>query len=216
MAMSTTIERERSRTIYVDPSPESGDPPSAMPEPHPRLQPDRWRFHFPWVKTAVSAPIYNRELLIANRTDRTWLVWHNYHNLGLLDAGTERHVRVVRAGTMSARELLADADSEYLLVSLTSEVQGIEIVDIAAGEGLYTLRPMNAAAASIEAVPNSTAIEELGLSAKTVSALKRLGVRTAGQLRETDLGSLWEVRSGPAAYAELVEMLFLHASGDRD
>ena len=216
MVMSIAVEDETARTIYVDPPFDDGPRTDAVPEPRSHLQPNRWRFHFPWVKTAVSAPTYNGELLIANRTDHTWLVWHNCHGLGLLDAGDERHVRLVRAGTLSTRKLVADADSEYLLLSLSPDLLGVEIVDIASGEGFYTLRRMDTRGPALESLPDSTSIGELGLSSKTIAALKRIGVTTAGQLRQTDLGALWDARNGPAAYAELVEMLFLHGAQHGD
>jgi hypothetical protein len=63
---------------------------------------------------------------------------------------------------------------------------------------------------ALESLPDSTSVKELGPSPKTIAALKRIGVTTAGQLRQTDLGALWDAWNGPAAYAELVEMLFLH------
>jgi hypothetical protein len=87
----------------------------------------------------------------------------------------------------------------------------VEIVDTVPGEGLYTLRPLLAGQPEGEELPDSTGIEELGLSPRTVRALRRMGVTTAGQLRQTDLGALWNVRNGPAAYAELVELFFLHS-----
>jgi hypothetical protein len=216
--MVTTVARqdETGRTIYVDAPWHDRPQVEAVPEPHPHLQPNRWRFHFPWVKTAVSAPTYNGELLLANRTDHTWLVWHNYHGLGLLDPGDERHVRLARVGTISARKLVADADSEYLLLSLTPDLLGVEIVDVAPGEGFYTLRAMDTHGAMLETLPDSTKIEELGLSSKTTRALRHIGVATAGQLRQADLGALWDTRNGPAAYAELVETLFLHGTRHGD
>ncbi|MGI8826791.1 MAG: hypothetical protein ACR2JC_14295 [Chloroflexota bacterium] len=107
--MSSADESETTRTVYVDPPLDDGLQTGAVPEPRPALQSNRWRLRFPWVKTAVSAPTYDGQLLIANRTDLTWLVWHNYHSLGRLDAGDQRHVRLIRAGTISARKLVADA-----------------------------------------------------------------------------------------------------------
>ena len=216
MVMSIAVEDDTARTIYVDPPFDDGSETSAVPEARPHLQPHRWRFHFPWVKTAVSAPTYNGELLIANRTNQTWLLWHNYHSLGLLDAGNERHVRLVRAGTISARKLVADLDSEYLLLTLSPDLLGVEIVDIAPGEGFYSLRRMDTRGPALESLPESTSIKELGLSSRTIAALKRIGVTTAGQLRQTDLGALWDARNGAAAYAELVEMLFLHGAQHGD
>jgi hypothetical protein len=216
MAISPARTRPIDRTIYVD-SPLDGDrAPVATPEPHPYLQPDGWRFRFPWVKTAVSAPTYDGELLIANRTDATWLLWHNYHSLGLLDAGAERRVGLVRAGTVSARKLVADVNSEYLLLSLSPDLQAAEIVDVSPGEGAYVLRRLDVGRRNLDSVPDSSTLRDLGLSAKTARALQRIGVTTAGQLRQADLGALWGVRHGAAAYAELLDMLVLHGPQHRD
>jgi hypothetical protein len=178
-----------------------------VPEPNPDLQQDRWRFYFPWVKTAVGAPAYNDELLIANRTDRTWLLWHNFHSLGLLDAGDQRYVRVVRAGTISARELVAGPDTEYILASLAPDLVGLEVVDVSGGEGLFELRRIERTRAGSAGLPDSARIEDLNLSARTENALKRLGITTIGELKRADLGELWSVRNGLAAYAELASQL---------
>lgn len=212
MAANVTRGDDIARTIYVEPPGEGASPADALPEVHPSRQPNRWRYHFPWVKTAVSAPTYDGEILIANRTGQTWLLWHNYHSLGLVDPGTERQVRVARVGTLSARVLAAPADSEYLLLALAPDLSGAEIVDVTPGEGFYTLRRMDARGSVPGAVPDSTGVKELGLSPKTINALKRLGVTTAGQLRQADLGALWDVRNGPAAYVELLEKFVLRDS----
>lgn len=195
--------------IYVEPPGEVGHPSAALPEPRSHLQPDGWRYHFPWVKTAVSAPAYNTALLIANRTEKTWLLWHNYHSLGMLEAGIERRVRVVRTGTLSARQLLAGPQAEYLLVSLAYELVAVEIADISGGEGIYELRRMQAGHGELSNLPDSTKLKELKLSARAENVLKRIGILTVGDLKRADLGALWEVRNGAAAYAELVELLYL-------
>ena len=49
----------------------------AVPEPRPELHGDLWRFRFPWIKTAVAAPVYNGDLSIVNRTERTFQLWPN-------------------------------------------------------------------------------------------------------------------------------------------
>ncbi len=209
MVVDTLAEEAAGGMIFVEPPDEATHPSAAVPEPRSHLQPDGWRYHFPWVKTAVSAPAYNSALLIANRTEKTWLLWHNYHSLGMLEAGTERRVRVVRAGTLSARQLLAGPQAEYLLVSLAYDLIGVEIADISGGEGVYELRRMQAGYGELLNLPDSTKVKELKLSARTENALRCIGILTAGDLKRADLGVLWEVRNGAEAYAELVELLYL-------
>lgn len=206
--MGSAVMDEGIRTIYVDPRGSARDEKEARTKTSPAPQRDRWRYRFPWVKTAVSAPTYNGEILIINRTDRTWLLWHNYHQLGPFDPVDERRVRVVRMGTISARPL-TDTDAEYLLLSLHPSTDGVEIVDVAAGEGFYALRALESDRVSLADVPGSTTVEELGLSARTVGALRRIGIKTVAQLREADLGALWDAKHGAAAYAELVEKFLL-------
>lgn len=212
MAMMIAVEDECARTICVDPPLDHRARVDPVPEPRPDLQPNRWRFRFPWVKTAVSAPSYNGEILIANRTYETWLLWHNYHNLGLLDPGDTRLVRLVRAGTLSARQLVADVSSEYLLLSLSPDLAGAEIVETAPEEGYFALRGMSERGPVLESLPDSMPIKDLGLTPRTEKALQRIGVTTAGELRQTDLGELWDVRNGPEAYAELIVMFALHGT----
>ncbi|HZU13278.1 MAG TPA: hypothetical protein VFB58_10605 [Chloroflexota bacterium] len=188
------------RTVYVDPPFQEDQRGVAEPVSHPELRSTRWRWYFPWVKTAVSAPTYNGELLVANRTDEPWLLWHNYHRLGRVEPGEERSVRLVRFGTFSARQLAEDAD--YLLLSLTPDLSGIEIVE---EDDVYLLRRASAAGETLQSAPDSTGLADVGLSRLTVNALQRIGVATLGELRGADLGDLWEVKGGPAAYAELIE-----------
>lgn len=211
--MSAVLPRESVPTIYVDPPLDEGRGKVSMPRPWNRRQGRRWRLYFPWVKTAVSAPTYNGELLIVNRTEHTWLLWHNYHALGPIDPGLERHFKLVRVGSISVRKLVADAGSEYLLLPLTPDLLGVEIVEIGCGEGFYTLRPVEASQPALESVPDSTSLKELGLTARTRAVLRRIGVTTAGELRRTDLETLWGVRDGPAAFVELVEMLSFGRGG---
>jgi len=146
---------------------------------------------------------------LGRNQEKTWLLWHNYHSLGMLEAGTERRVRVVRAGTLSARQLLPGPQAEYLLVSLAYDLIGVEIADISGGEGVYELRRMQAGYGELSNLPDSTTLKELKLSARTENALRCIGILTAGDLKWADLGALWEVRNGAEAYAELVELLYL-------
>jgi len=205
---STDHDRTTDPTTHVHPPPDH----VLAPQPDPKLQPNRWRFYFPWTKTAVSAPTYNGEILLANRTRRVWMVWHNYHNLGTIEPEEERRVRLVRTGTISARLFTGGADAEFILLPLTPTLQGVEIVDMDGDEEYFTLRAIESGEVTAETLPESTRIRELGLSSQTRRALKRIGVTTLGQLRETDLGLLWDVRDGSAAYVELVEKFLLRDS----
>lgn len=74
-------------------------------EPERRL--DRWRYRFPWVKTAVDAPIDGDRLLIDNQTDRAWKLWHRFREIGMVAEGTQKRVRVVKAGLLTAQQLPA-------------------------------------------------------------------------------------------------------------
>lgn len=211
--------------------------PPPVPETAPRLRPDRWRYRFPWVKTAVSAPIYDGQLIIANDTDFTWQIWHDYHSLGLVPPRSLRRRRLVKSGTVSARRLPAPVGEEYIFVSLIPSAAEVRIVDISVGEGLYALEIVEGVASDddsrggggtgdgsadskneetnalegrrprLDSLPSLTPIEELRFSAKTEKALKRIGITTVGQLQDINLKELEAFRGGRKAYYEVVRYL---------
>src|SRR5579875_2538087 len=113
--------------------------PEAVPETEPRLQPNRWRYRFPWVKTAVGAPLYDNVLLVINQTNRSWLLHHGCHCLGTIAPLADRRFRLVKSGIFTAIQMPAPADAEYIVVQLKESARAIRIVDIAAGEGFFAL-----------------------------------------------------------------------------
>jgi hypothetical protein len=223
-------------SIYVD-WPDQLDLPSSLPpvpETAPQRQPNRWRYRFPWVKTAVSAPIYDDELTIDNQTDFTWQLWHDYHSLGLVPPRGLRRRRLVKAGTISARRLPAPTGEEYIFVSLNPTAAEVRIVDLSAGESLHALEIIEGVAPEDgggglggeglaglreegdaregrrprpESLPPLTPIEELAFSTKTENALKRIGITTVGQLQDINLRELEAFRGGRKAYYEVVRYL---------
>jgi hypothetical protein len=103
------------------------DPSAAVPQPAPRLFRHRWRFRFPWVKTAVGAPIDDEGLLIDNRTGDAWRLHLGYRDLGTVAPYRQRLVTVSRAGMLMARQLHAPTGTEYLMLPLTPRVRAVEI-----------------------------------------------------------------------------------------
>lgn len=118
-------------------------PPVADPEaPATRTRTRRrwWRFRFPWVKTAVSAPTDDDQLLIDNTTDREWAIHLGYRELGIVAPETRRLYRVVKQGTLSARRVDAPPGDSYLILHIRPNVHAVQILDISGGERFYELR----------------------------------------------------------------------------
>lgn len=173
--------------ICVDPPAElTEQPPAAIPETAPQRQPNRWRYRFPWVKTAVGAPLYDDELLIDNRTPHAFALWHAYHALGVVDAHSQRTVRLVKSGLLSARQLIAPPGADYLLISLNPEARGVAICDISGGgEGYYDLRLLGPGELRRPRLPETAGIEQLQLSASIEKALKQAEITTVERLKQT-------------------------------
>lgn len=67
------------------------------------------------------------ELLVANETQATWRVYHNYHQLGIIDAGENHTFRLTKRGSFSARPIEEGDDVEYLVITLDMRVHHVSI-----------------------------------------------------------------------------------------
>lgn len=121
--------------------PSTDDATEAPPATEPKLQRAWGRFLFPWLKTAVSGPMADDDLLIVNATDLAWALSIGYHELGTMPPHDEQVVNVVRRGQLCAREGGAPADSGTLMLALTPQVRAVEISGVVLQETtLYELK----------------------------------------------------------------------------
>ena len=65
-------------------------------------------------------------LVLDNATAVSWRVYHDYHQLGIIDAGERQIFHIDKHGSLSARPC-ADDDVEYLVLSLHERIHKVKI-----------------------------------------------------------------------------------------
>lgn len=81
-------------------------------------------------------------LLLENKTDVSWVVYHNFHRLGIIDPGEVLVFHLVKHGSLSARPVAEGDAVEYLVLSLTYSVTYVHIYRRQMGERMeiYDMR----------------------------------------------------------------------------
>ena len=69
----------------------------------------------------------DEELVLQNRTDIAWRVYHNYHQLGIIDGGEQRIFHLNKHGSLSARPCEDGEQVEYLVLPLSLHVHHVHI-----------------------------------------------------------------------------------------
>ncbi|HLH61024.1 MAG TPA: hypothetical protein VKV20_05015 [Ktedonobacteraceae bacterium] len=69
----------------------------------------------------------DEELIVENKTNVSWRVYHDYHMLGIIDAGESRTFRLQKHGNLNVRPATRDDEVEYLVLTLTVRVHRVEI-----------------------------------------------------------------------------------------
>ena len=67
------------------------------------------------------------ELRVENKTAISWRVYHNYHQLGIIDAQEQRVFRLDKHGPLSVRPCADGDDVEYLVLDLSLRVHRVRI-----------------------------------------------------------------------------------------
>jgi hypothetical protein len=192
------------------------DPSEAVTRTDARLQPDGWRYYFPWVKTAVGTPFDNDRLLVDNQTGRAWKLWHRFHEVGMVAEYSQKELRVVRAGLLTAQQVPPTGGADFIMVTLRPSGYAVQIVDASPGEAFFEMRLLLERDARVSGEDRGQApfgvrmspdmpIEELGLSKRAVKGLRRLRLRTLGELQIADLEELMATsRLRKKQYREIV------------
>jgi hypothetical protein len=68
----------------------------------------------------------NEDLVLQNKTEIAWRIYHDYHQLGIVDKHEQRTFRLVKRGTLNVRPLEGD-NVEYLVLSLSDAVHYVRI-----------------------------------------------------------------------------------------
>src|SRR5712692_7669918 len=61
----------------------------------------------------------DEELRVDNKTEVSWRVYHDYHLLGIIDAGESRVYRLHKHGNLNVRPGADSSQVEYLVLPLT-------------------------------------------------------------------------------------------------
>jgi hypothetical protein len=69
----------------------------------------------------------DEELRIENKTDISWSMYHDYHQLGIIDAGESRSFRLQKHGNLNVRPVAQGDEVEYLVLPLTLRVKHVKI-----------------------------------------------------------------------------------------
>jgi hypothetical protein len=88
------------------------------------------------------------ELLVENRTDVSWRVYHNYHQLGIIDTQEQRIFKLHKHGLLSVRPFTDAGEAEYLVLSLNYNVTCAYICRRQIGEDIevYDMRVVSTGA----------------------------------------------------------------------
>jgi len=66
-------------------------------------------------------------LLLENKTEIAWIVYHNYHQLGIIDPGELLVFHLCKHGSLNVRPVGKEDTVEYLILSLNYYVNHIHI-----------------------------------------------------------------------------------------
>jgi hypothetical protein len=100
-----------------------------------------WLRHF-WQRVRLLLDGDDELLVVQNKTKVAWYAYHNYHQLGIVDAGEEREFHLVKHGELSVRPVLDGEEVEYLVLPLNYDVNYVHIVRRQMGKDLevYDMR----------------------------------------------------------------------------
>ncbi len=80
-----------------------------------------------WQRVRLSLDGDDEQLVVENKTTVAWYVYHDYHQLGIIDAGEQRKFHLVKHGELSVRPVLDGEQVEYLVLPLTLRVNRVRI-----------------------------------------------------------------------------------------
>ncbi len=109
-------------TIY---DPEVGQPNAPPLKTSPQRSGDWFRRLQHRVKLAFAGD--DEELVLENKTEISWRVYHNYHWLGIIDAGERQVFRLYKRGSLSVRPNAEGDEVEYLVFPLDVHAHYVQI-----------------------------------------------------------------------------------------
>ncbi len=115
--------------------------PSPVLKPGPRRSGGWFRRLVGRVKLAMAGGD-DDTLLVMNATSISWKIFHDYHLLGIIDAGERRDFQLTKRGSLNVRPT-GDEEVEYLLLPLTQHIHRVRIYrrSLSKEVEVYDLRP---------------------------------------------------------------------------
>ena len=77
------------------------------------------------VKLALAGD--DQELIIENKTVVSWRIYHDYHQLGIIDADERRVFQIDKHGSLNVRPFADEEGVEYLVLPLSIRVHRVHI-----------------------------------------------------------------------------------------
>lgn len=95
-----------------------------------------------WQRVRLAMAGDDDELMLENRTGISWRVYHDYHQLGIIDAGEYQVYRLARRGSLNVRPVVEGDEVEYLVLSLNERIRFVHIYRRQMGETMeiYDMR----------------------------------------------------------------------------
>lgn len=127
------------RPPILDPPNPAGEALEQPPRTATRRRRHWLRYLFPWVKTAIGAPIEDDALIIMNATGHTWSCAVGFRSLGLVAPHDDTAISVVRRGLLTARRLDVP-DDDPLALAMTPSVRVVQITStVIGGAEVFTM-----------------------------------------------------------------------------
>lgn len=123
----------RDMAITYDPEVESPNTPHT--ETLPKRHIGGWSLR-PQPRIGLDLGSDDEMLMLENRTEISWTVYHNYHQLGIIDPGELLVFHLCKHGTLNVRPCAKDDIVEYLVLSLNYYVNQVYIYRRSIGKEL--------------------------------------------------------------------------------
>jgi hypothetical protein len=119
-------EGTRSLPMVVTFAPEVEELDTPPTETLPLRRPGGWSIQ-PQPRVGLALGSDDEMLMLENRTEVSWLVYHNYHHLGIIDVGELLVFHLYKHGSLSVRPWNTQDEIEYLVLSLNNDVNFVYI-----------------------------------------------------------------------------------------